>query len=74
MEVPICYSIESLNFIDSVKNLLVIVDKNVIVVIHQKLQHHLIEQFKKKSRLIINLDLENRAKVNQILVNRLLVE
>ena len=28
----------------------------------------------KKSRLIINIDLENRAKVNQILLNRLLVE
>lgn len=73
MEISICYSIESLHFIDSVKNLL-IVDKKVIVVIHHKLQHPLIEQFKKKSRLIINLDLENRAKVNQILLNRPLVE
>ncbi len=41
---------------------------------YTKLQHPLIEQFKKKSSLIINLDLENRAKVNQILLNRLLVE
>ena len=73
MEISIYYSIESLHFIDSVKNLL-IVDKKVIVVIHHKLQHPLIEQFKKKSRLIINIDLENRAKVNQILLNRPLVE
>ena len=73
MEISICNSIESLHFIDSVKNLLV-VDKKVIVLIHHKLQHPLIEQFKKKSRLIINIDLENRAKVNQILLNRPLVE
>jgi nucleoside-triphosphatase len=73
MEISICNSIESLHFIDSVKNLLV-VDKKVIVVIHQKLQHPLIEQFKEKSRLIINIDLENGAKVNQILLKRLLVE
>jgi nucleoside-triphosphatase THEP1 len=73
MEISICYSIESLHFIDSVKNLLV-VDKKLIVVIHHMLQHPLIEQFKKKSRLIINIDLENRAKVKQILLNRLLVE
>ena len=65
--------LKSTEFIDSLKNLLV-VDKKLIVVIHQKLQHSLIDQFKKKSSLIINLDLENRARVNQILLNRLLVE
>jgi nucleoside-triphosphatase len=65
--------LKSREFIDSVKNLLV-VDKKVVVVIHQKLQHPLIEQFKKKSCLIINLDLQNRAKVNEILLNRLLVK
>ena len=73
MEISICYSIESLHFIDSVKNLLV-VDKKLVVVVHYKLLHPLIDQFKKKYRLIINIDLENRAKVNQILLNRLLVE
>ena len=67
--------LKSREFTDSVKNLLdVDIDKKVIVVVHHKLQHPLIEQFKKKSRLIINLDLENRAKVNQILLNRLLDE
>jgi nucleoside-triphosphatase len=65
--------LKSREFIDSVKNLLV-VDKKAIVVVHQKLKHPLIEQFKKKSSLIINLDLENRSKVSQILVNRLLLE
>lgn len=66
--------LKSREFIDSVKNLLVVVDKKVIVVVHHKLQHPLIEQLKKKSRLILNIDLENRAKVNQILLDRLLVE
>jgi nucleoside-triphosphatase len=65
--------LKSREFIDSVKNLLV-VDKKVIVVVHQKLKHPLIEQFKKKSSLIINLHFENRAKVSQILLNSLLVE
>jgi nucleoside-triphosphatase len=64
--------LKSREFIYSVKNLLV-VDKKVIVVVHHKLEHPVIEQFKKKSRLIINIDLQNRAKVNQILLNRLLV-
>ena len=73
MEISICYGIETLHFIDSVKNLLV-VDKKVIVLTHHKLQHHLIEQFKKKTGLIINIDFENRAKVKQILLNRQLVE
>jgi nucleoside-triphosphatase THEP1 len=66
--------LKSREFIDSVNNLLVVVDKKVIVVVHHKLQHPLIEQLKKKSRLILNIDLENRAKVNQILLDRLLVE
>lgn len=52
----------SREFIDSVKNLLV-VNKKVIVVVHHKLQHPQIEQFKKKSSLIINIDLENRVKL-----------
>lgn len=65
--------LKSGEFTDSVKRLLD-VDKKVIVVVHQKIQHPLTEQFKKKSSLIINLDLENRAKVSQILLNRLLLE
>ena len=65
--------LKSREFTDSVKKLLD-VDKKVIVVLHQKIQHPLTEQFKKKSSLIIDLNLENRENVNQILVNRLLLE
>jgi nucleoside-triphosphatase len=63
--------LKSREFIDSVKNLLY-VDKKVIVVVHQKLQHLLTDEFRNKSSLLINLDLENREKVNQILLDRLI--
>jgi nucleoside-triphosphatase len=63
--------LKSREFIDSVKNLLY-VDKKVIVVVHQKLQHLLTDEFRHRSSLLINLDLENRDKVNQILFERLI--
>ncbi len=65
--------LKSIEFIDSVKNLLN-VDKKVIVVVHQKLQHPLTDQFRKKSDLLINLNLENREKVNEIFLDRLLLK
>ena len=63
--------LKSTEFIDSVKNLLE-VDKKVIVVVHQKLQHPLTDEFRNKSSLLINLDLKNREKVNEILLDRLI--
>jgi nucleoside-triphosphatase len=63
--------LKSREFIDSVKNLLE-VDKKVIVVVHQKLQHLLTNEFRNKSSLLINLDLKNREKVNEILLDRLI--
>ena len=63
--------LKSKGFIDSVKNLLE-VDKKVIVVVHQKLQHPLTDEFRNKSTLLINLDLKNREKVNEILLDRLI--
>ncbi len=63
--------LKSKEFIDSVKNLLE-VDKKVIVVVHQKLQHPLTDEFRNKSSLLINLDLKNREKVNEILLDRLI--
>ena len=65
--------LKSREFTDSVKKLLD-VDKKVIVILHQKIRHPLTEQFKKKSSLIIDLNLENRENVIQMLVNRLLLE
>ena len=65
--------LKSIEFINSAKNLLEI-DKKIIVVVHQMLHHPLVEQFKNKSSLLINIELENREKVNEVLLNRLLVE
>ena len=65
--------LKSIEFINSAKNLLEI-DKKIIVVVHQMLRHPLVDQFKNKSSLLINIDLENREKINEILLNRLLVE
>ena len=65
--------LKSIEFINSIKNLLD-VDKKVIVVVHQKLHHPLVNQFRNKSSLLINIDLENREKVNEILLDRLLVK
>jgi nucleoside-triphosphatase len=63
--------LKSKEFIDSAMNLLD-VDKKVIVVVHQKLQHLIIDEFRNKSSLLINLDLKNREKVNEILLGRLI--
>jgi len=63
--------LKSKEFIDSVKNLLE-VDKKVIVVVHRRLQHLLIDEFRNKSSLLVDLDLENREKVNEILLNKLI--
>ncbi len=63
--------LKSREFVDSVKNLLY-VDKKVIVVVHQKLQHVVTDEFRDKSALLINLGLENRDKVNEILLKRLI--
>jgi nucleoside-triphosphatase len=63
--------LKSKEFIHSLNNLLH-VEKKVVVVLHQKLQHPLIDEFRNKSSLLINLDLENRKKVNEILLDKLI--
>ncbi|MGB8102200.1 MAG: nucleoside-triphosphatase [Nitrososphaeraceae archaeon] len=65
--------LKSMEFINSVKNVLD-VDKKIIIVMHQKLRHPLTDQFRNNASLLINVDLENREKVSKILLNRLLVE
>jgi nucleoside-triphosphatase len=64
--------LKSREFIDAGKNLLDVDKKVIVVVVHQKLQHLLIDEFRNKSSLLINLDLENREKVNEILLDRLI--
>ena len=64
--------LKSKDFIYAIKNLLYVEKKVVVVVLHQKLQHHLIDEFRNKSSLLINLDLQNREKVNETLLNKLI--
>ncbi len=62
--------LKSREFIDSVKSLLD-VNKKVIVVVHQNLQHPLTEEFRNKSIFLININSENREKANEILLDKL---
>ena len=62
--------LKSNEFIDAVKYLLK-TDKKAIVVIHQKLEHPLIREFREKPNSLINLNIGNRAKVAKILLNEL---
>jgi nucleoside-triphosphatase len=64
---------KSKEFIDCVRNLLEL-DKTVIVVVHKRLQHVLINELKKKTNVFMNIDLENRDKAHQILLDSLLLE
>jgi nucleoside-triphosphatase len=57
-------------FIDTVRYLLK-TDKKAIVVIHQKLEHPLIREFRKKPNSLININIGNREKVAKILLNEL---
>jgi nucleoside-triphosphatase len=63
--------LKSREFTDSVKNLLHI-DKKAIVVVHQKLKHRLIDEFRNKSDLLIELDLNNREYANDLLLDKCL--
>ena len=65
------WRLKSKELVDSARKLLD-VNKKVIVVGHEKRQHPLIDEFRNKSNLLINLDLENREKVNEILFDRLI--
>ena len=61
---------KSKEFIDCVEHLLEI-DKIMIVVIHKRLQHAIIDQFKKRASFIINIDLQNRDKAYHLLLDHL---
>lgn len=63
--------LKSEELVDSVRNLLD-VDKKVIVVVHQKLQHAVTDEFRDKSSLLISVGLENRDNINEILLDRLI--
>ena len=74
-EVIICDEIgpmelKSKEFVDAVKNLFN-TDKKIIVIMHQKLEHPITDEFRKKSSSLININLGNRERVIETLLNRL---
>jgi nucleoside-triphosphatase THEP1 len=62
--------LKSMEFIEAARNLLMS-DKNVIVVVHQKLEHPLVNQFREKSSSLISINLGNRKEVSKILLDKL---
>jgi nucleoside-triphosphatase len=62
--------LKSNEFIDTLKYLLK-TDKKALVVIHQKLEHPLIREFREKPNSLININIGNREKVAKILLNEL---
>jgi nucleoside-triphosphatase THEP1 len=60
----------STEFTDSAKNLLK-TDRNVIVVVHQELEHPLVNEFREKSSSVIIINLGKRKTVGKILLNKL---
>jgi len=57
-------------FIACTKDLLE-TDKTVMIVVHKRLQHPIIDQFKKRASFIMNVDLQNRDKAHHLLLDRL---
>jgi len=64
--------LKSNEFRDVVKYLLK-TDRKAIVVIHQKLEDPLIDEFRERSSSLISVNLGNREKVNETLLNRIIV-
>jgi len=61
--------LKSKEFIDSVKDLLN-VNKKVIAVVHQKLVHAVTDEFRYKCSLLIEMNLQNREKISEILLSK----
>ena len=61
---------KSKEFVDCVKDMLEL-DKPVIVVVHRKLQHPVIDQFRNKANFLIDVDFQNRNKAPDLLLDRL---
>jgi nucleoside-triphosphatase len=61
---------KSKEFIDCVRDMLDL-DKRVIAVVHKKLRHPVIDQFREKAVFLIDLDIRNRNKVPYLLLDRL---
>jgi len=61
---------KSQEFVDCVKSI-VDLDKPTIVVVHRNLRHPVIDEFRNRASFSINIDLQNRNKVPDLLLDRL---
>jgi nucleoside-triphosphatase len=64
--------LKSKEFTDAARDLLK-TDKRVIIVVRQKLEHALVNEFKEKSSFLISINLGNREKASELLLDRLFV-
>lgn len=55
-------------FVDCVKELLEIDKKATIVVVHKRLRHPVVEQFRKKASLVVDINLQNRNSAHSLLL------
>lgn len=61
---------KSKEFVECVNEMLDL-DRPVIVVVHRKLVHPVIDRFRQKASLLINIDVQNRNKAPYLLLDRL---
>ncbi len=61
---------KSKEFVDCAKSMLDL-DKPTIVVVHRKLQHPVVDQFTTKASFLINVDVQNRTKIPDLLLDKL---
>lgn len=61
---------KSKEFVDCARNMLEL-EKPVIVVVHKRLRHPVIDEFRKRAILSINIDPQNRNKVPDLLLDGL---
>jgi nucleoside-triphosphatase len=64
--------LKSKEFIDTARNLLK-TNKKVMMVVHQRLEHTLVNDFREKSSFLFSINLGNREKVVKTLFDRLIV-
>jgi nucleoside-triphosphatase len=64
--------LKSKEFTDAARKLLM-TEKKVIVVVHQKMEHVLVNEFREKSSSLISVNFGNREKVIELLLDRLIV-
>jgi nucleoside-triphosphatase len=58
-------------FVECARNMLDLDKPMIVVVVHKRLQHPVIDQYRRKARFSINIDMQNRNKAVDTLLERL---